>query len=167
MRELISEQQIQQRVDELAKQISADYEGNTLDVVCLINSASLFCADLVRKLTIPTRLHFLGFSSYSNGTRSGEVRITQDINEPLFSRHILVIEGIVVSGRTPRYVLDLIGLRQPESLTMCALGIKPSQLAVDLPLKYVAFELGSEVAVGYGIGSGLEKVLGSLVQGNY
>lgn len=164
---IIPEQQIQQRIDELAKQISVDYEGKTLDVVCLINSASLFCADLVRKLTIPAQMHFLGFSNYPKGTPSGEVRITQDINEPLFSRHVLVVEGIVVSGRTPRYILDLINLRQPESLTMCALGVKPAHLSVDLPLKYVAFELGSEIAVGYGIGSGPQKVLGSLVQGEH
>ena len=166
MRELIPEQQIQQRVGELAKQISTDYEGKTLDVICLINSASLFCADLVRQLTIPTRLHFLGFSSYPTASLSGEVRITQDINEPLFGRHVLVVEGIIVSGRTPRYVLDLIGLRQPESLSMCALGVKPAQLSVDLPLKYIAFELGSEIAMGYGIGSGTQKVLRSLVEGH-
>lgn len=161
---LVPEEKIQQRVDELAKLISADYEGKTLDVICLINSASLFCADLVRKLSIPTRLHFLGFSSYSKGTHSGEVRITQDINEPMFARHVLVVEGIVVSGRTPRYVLDLIDLRQPQSLAMCALGVKPAQLCVDLPLKYVAFDLGSEIAIGYGVGSGPAKVLGSLVE---
>lgn len=164
---VIPQEQIQQRVDELAKQISIDYEGKILDVVCLMNSASLFCADLVRKLTIQTQLHFLGFSNYTKGTPSGEVRITQDINEPLFNRHVLVIEGIVVSGRTPRYILDLINLRQPESLAMCALGVKPAHLSVDLPLNYVAFELGSEIAVGYGIGSGPQKVLSSLVQAEH
>lgn len=166
MKELISQEQIQQRVSELASQISKDYAGLTLDIVCLINSASLFCADLIQQLTIPARLHFLAFSSYPNGNNSGEVRLTLDVNEPLFERHVLVIEAIVVSGRTPRYVLDLLALRQPASLGMCALGVKPAQLSVDLPLKYVAFELGAEVAVGYGIGSGTEKLLPSLVDKN-
>ena len=164
MKVLKTEQQIQERVKQLAKQISADYAGKTLDVVCLINSASIFCADLVRQLTVPTRLHFLGFTSYANGNVSGEVRLTQDINEPLFDRQVLVVEGIVVSGRTPRYILDFINLRQPQSLVMCALGMKPDQLTVDIPLKYVAFELGHEMAIGYGVGSGPEKISTSLIE---
>jgi hypoxanthine phosphoribosyltransferase len=77
---------------------------------------------------------------------------------------VLVVEGIVISGRTPRYVLDILTLRQPASLAMCALGMKPAQLSVELPLKYVAFELGPEIAVGYGVGSGLEKTLPHLVE---
>jgi hypoxanthine phosphoribosyltransferase len=158
-----SETQIQQRVHALAKQISDDYKGKEVDVICLINGASMFCADLVRQLTVPVRTHFLGIRSYSQGNVTGEVRITLDIEEPLHDRHVLMVEGIVVSGRTPRYVLDMLGLRQPASLALCALGIKPAQLSVKLPLKYVAFELGSEIAVGYGVGSGVEKTLAYLV----
>jgi hypoxanthine phosphoribosyltransferase len=161
---IITEEQIIERVNQLASEISIDYAGLTLDIVCLINSASIFTADLARKLSIPARLHFLGFNSYPNGNASGEVRITHDVNEPLFDRHVLVMEGIVVSGRTPRYVLDMLRLRQPASLALCALGIKPSQLAVELPLKYVGFELGQEIATGYGVGSGTEKILTSLVE---
>ncbi|MDP1604389.1 MAG: phosphoribosyltransferase family protein [Legionella sp.] len=161
---LVNQEQIRERVSQLAQQISTDYAGLTLDVICLINSASMFSADLVRELSIPARLHFLGFNSYPNGNASGEVRITHDVNEPLFERHVLVIEGIVVSGRTPRFVLDMLSLRKPASLALCALGVKASQLAVDLPLKYTAFELGAEIATGYGVGSGTEKVLMSLVE---
>lgn len=160
---LYTEEQINQRVIALASQISADYVGKTLDIVCLINSASLFCADLVRHLTVKTQLHFLGFSSYPAANPSGEIRITLDVNEPLYERHVLVVEGIVVSGRTPRYVMDAIGLRQPASLAMCALGVKAAQLSVKLPLKYVGFELGSEIAVGYGIGASDEKTRANLV----
>ncbi|KTD24326.1 Hypoxanthine phosphoribosyltransferase [Legionella lansingensis] len=163
MRVLFTEEQIKERVNCLAEQINADYAGLTLDVICLVNSASMFCADLVRQFTVPSRLHFLSFNSYANGNASGEVRIIQDINEPLYARNVLVVEGIVVSGRTPRYILDMLRLRQPQSLAMCALGVKPAQLSVDLPLKYVAFELGSEIATGYGIGSGIEKVHPHLV----
>lgn len=164
MKTLITEAQIQQRVSDIARQISTDYVGLTLDVVCLVNSATLFCADLVRQLTVPARLHFLSFSSYAEGNVSGEVRLLQDVSEPLYHREVLVVEGIVVSGRTPRYVLDMIALRQPASLKMCALGVKPAQLSVDLPLKYIAFELGEALAVGYGIGSGTEKVFTSLIE---
>ncbi len=149
--------QIQQRVAELAEIISADYRDKTIDVICLVNSASIFCADLVRHLTAPVRLHLMSFVNYSQGGPRGEVRITLDVAEPLHGREVLVVEGIVVSGRTPKYVLDVIGQRQPASVTLCALGRKPSQLVVDLPLKYVAFDLGEEVAVGYGVGSSEQK----------
>lgn len=160
---IATEEQLNQRVCELAAQISADYAGKTLDVVCLVNSASVFCADLIRHLTVKMRLHFLGFSSYATANPSGEVRITLDVNEPLYGRHVLVLEGIVVSGRTPRYVMDTIALRLPASLAMCALGVKAGQLSVSLPLNYVGFELGPDVAVGYGVGASDEKGLSQLV----
>jgi hypoxanthine phosphoribosyltransferase len=160
---LFSEAQIGERVAELAAQISNDYQGKAVDVICLVNSASIFCADLVRKLTLPSRVHFMSFASYPQGNATGEVRITLDIAEPLYGRDVIVVEGIVVSGRTPQYVLDVLKLRQPSSLTLCALGRKSAQSVVDLPLKYVAFELGDEIAVGYGVGSGSEKALPHLV----
>lgn len=163
---LFSAEQISQRVKALALQIDADYFGKELDIICLVNSASFFCADLVRQLTIKTRLHFLGFNSYSNSNSSGEIRLTLDVNEPLYKRHVLIVEGIIVSGRTPRYLLDAIGLRQPESLALCALGVKSQQLAVKLPLNYIGFELGNEIAVGYGIGAAHEKINKNLVEKN-
>jgi hypoxanthine phosphoribosyltransferase len=161
---LITRGNIQQRVQELAKKINNDYSGKTLDIVCFVNSASFFCIDLIRELTIPTRLHYLSFTSYSTGNNVGEVKINLDVNEPLYGRDILVVEGIVVSGRTPKYVLDIFQQRKPASLNMCALGIKPKLLAVSLPLKYVAFELGSEIAVGYGIGNESQKTSPHLVE---
>lgn len=166
MQELVTAEKIEQRVRDLTNQINKDYTGLTLDIVCLVNSASFFCVDLIKNLRIPSRLHHMAFTSYPIGNESGEVRITLDVNEPLFGRHVLVVEGIVVSGRTPRYVLDSINLRQPASLALCALGVKASQLAVTLPLKYVAFELGPEIATGYGIGSGCEKTLANLIHNN-
>jgi len=163
-RTLASAAQIRRRVSDLARQISADYSGRTIDVVCLINGGSVFCADLVRRLTIPARLHWLGFSSYPQGNDTGEIRVTLDVNEPLHGRHVLVVEGIIVSGRTPRFVMDMLNLRQPASLEMCALGTKPAQLSVDLSVKYCAFEFGGEIVVGYGVGSGVEKTNAVLVE---
>lgn len=154
---LVSEEEIRRRIDDLAREISADYAGRSIDVVCLINGGNMFCADLVRRLTIPARLHLLGFSSYSQGNDTGEIRVTLDVNEPLHGRHVLVVEGIIVSGRTPRFVMDMLRLRQPASLELCALGTKRARLSVDLSVKYCAFEFGEEMVVGYGVGSGLEK----------
>jgi hypoxanthine phosphoribosyltransferase len=148
---------IQARVSALAREISADYAGRELHVVCLINGAMTFCADLVRQITVPTYQHALGFSSYSGAPPSGEVRVTLDVAEPLQRQHVLVVEGIVVSGRTPKYVMDLLRLRQPASLAMCALGRKAKAIAVDLEVRYVAFEFGDEIAVGYGVGKGPDR----------
>ena len=132
-------------------------------MICLVNSALFFTVDLVRQLTIPTKLHFFGFTNYQEGNESGEIRLALDVQEPLFDRHILVIEGIVVSGRTPRFIIDLLRNRRPASIALCALGSKPHLLSENLPLNYVAFELGQEIAIGYGVGSGPEKTLPFLI----
>lgn len=154
---IINKEKIISRIKTLANQINSDYAGKTLDLVCLVNSAQFFTSDLVKYLTVPTRLHYLDFNSYLKGNETGEVRLTSDIQEPLFGRDVLVIEAIVVSGRTPKYIMDLLKNRKPNSLNLCALGSKPHLLSEKLPLKYVAFELGKEILVGYGIGSGPDK----------
>ena len=145
------------RISDLARRISSDYAGRQLDVVCLLNGASVFASDLIRRLDLPTRLHQIGFTSYADAPKSGEVRITLDVAEPLQDKYVLVVEGIVVSGRTPRYLLDLLRLRKPASLELCALGKKPRMMAVDLPVKYSLFEFGEEMVAGYGIGKGEER----------
>ena len=156
---IISKEKIISRIKSLADQINSDYAGKTLDLICLINSAQFFTTDLVKHLTIPTRLHYLGFNSYQDGNETGEVRLTSDIQEPLFGRDVLVIEAIVVSGRTPKYIIELLKNRKPNSLNLCALGSKPHLLSEDIPLRYTAFELGKDILTGYGIGSGTEKTL--------
>lgn len=159
---LRSREDIDRRLRELGRQIDADFAGRTLDIVCAINGASVFCADLVRHVTVPVRIHPLCFLSYPTPSPSGEVRVTLDVGEPLHGRHVLLVEGIVVSGRTPKYVADMLRLRQPASIAVCALGVKRNALAVELPIAYAAFELGSEVVVGYGVGEGAEKALSYL-----
>ena len=155
---------IRERVAEIAKRISGDYAGKTLDVVGMLNGASVFCVDLVRQITVPTRLHWLGFTSYPQGNPTGEVRMTLDVTEPLHSRDVLLVEGIVVSGRTPKYLMDLFALRQPASLALCALGKKPHLITVDLPIRYCAFEFADETVVGYGIGGGTDKTRVALIE---
>ena len=91
------------------------------------------------------------------------MQITLDVTEPLQGRHLLLVEGIVVSGRTPAYLVDLFKLRQPASIALCALGVKPN-LAVDLSIEYAAFKLGKEIVMGYGIGNGPERALSHLVE---
>lgn len=160
----VSQIDIDRRVLALAHQINEDYAGRSIDIVCLINSAMVFCADIVRHLTVPTRIHKMGFSSYPKANLSGEVRITLDVADSLQGRDVLVVEGILVSGRTPKYILDILRLRQPASLCLCALGVKRQMLAVDLPLAYTAFEFGKEIVVGYGIGEEAEMALPYLAE---
>jgi hypoxanthine phosphoribosyltransferase len=161
---VISEGAIASRLEALACRIDEDYAGRALDVVCALNGASVFCADLVRRLSVPVTVHPLGFASYDKPRPSGEVRLTLDVDQPLHGRDVLLVEGIIVSGRTPRYVADMLRLRQPASLSVCALGVKRQQLAVDLPMPYVAFDLGPEVLVGFGVGEGPEKALPYLAE---
>jgi hypoxanthine phosphoribosyltransferase len=161
---IVAEEQLAARVRQLGAQISRDYAGRELDVVCLINGASTFNADLVRHIGVPIRQHYLGFSPYSKGNPSGEVRVTLDVAEPLQGRHVLVVEGIVISGRTPAYVMEMLKLRGPASIEMCALGIKPKTLSVNFAIRYAGFELGPEFAVGYGIGHGPERSLPYLME---
>ncbi|MGP1666285.1 MAG: phosphoribosyltransferase [Rhodanobacter sp.] len=154
---LIPAETLRQRLQEVARQINGDYVGREIDLVCLTNAAMILTADLVRLLEVPVRTHALAFTSYSPAPMSGEVRLTLDIGEPLQGRHVLVTEGMVISGRTPLYLMNLMRLRQPASLELCAIGSKPAELAVDLPIKYRLYEFGKEWVAGYGIGHGVEK----------
>lgn len=154
---LIPAVSLRRRLQEVATQINGDYAGREIDLVCLTNAAMIFTADLIRLLEVPVRTHALAFTSYSPAPMSGEVRLTLDIGEPLQGRHVLVTEGMIISGRTPLYLMNLLRLRQPASLELCAIGSKPAELAVDQPIKYRLFEFGKEWVAGYGIGHGAEK----------
>jgi hypoxanthine phosphoribosyltransferase len=163
MKILVDATQLQARVAQLGADITRDYADREIDIVCLINGASMFCADLVRAIRRPMRVHPLAFTSYHGGPKSGEVRVTLDVAEPLMDRHVLMVEGVVVSGRTPFYLLEALRLRRPASLALCALGVKPKARAVDLPVAYSGFEFGAEVAAGYGMGGGPERSLPQIV----
>ena len=154
---------ISDRVAIVADQINRDYFGREIDIVCLTNAAIPFTSDLMRLLVVPARLHTLAFTSYSPATMSGEVRITLDIDESLYGRHVIMVEGMVISGRTPLYLMNLLRLRQPLSLELCAIGSKPAELSVDLVIKYCLFSFENEWVAGYGIGKGLERVLPNLI----
>jgi hypoxanthine phosphoribosyltransferase len=156
-RVLYSAEAIRERVRSIGRSITEDYRDRQLDVVCLVNGASVFCADLIRQIGVPVRLHTLAFSSYAGAPSSGEVRVTLDIEEPLQDRHVLIVEGVIVSGRTPRYVLDILKSRKPASIALCALATKPRLLAVELNINYTGFELTDEMLVGYGVGKGVER----------
>lgn len=160
---LYSFEEIIMRIKEISTKISNDYNGKDLHIVSMLNGASFFVTDMVKHLSIPTALHHFGFSSYKEANQTGEINITRDVAEPLYNKHILLIEGVVVSGRTPKFVRDYFSLRKPASIKICALGVKPKLLIPDLIIDYSCFEFADEVVVGYGIGTGHEKCFPFLI----
>jgi hypoxanthine phosphoribosyltransferase len=149
--ELISRQRIEQRVAELAKQISADFAGRELLVVGILKGSWVFLADLVRQLELPVVIDFMTVSSYGASTRSsGVVKIVLDLKCPLENRDVLVVEDILDSGLTLKYIVDGLRLRKPRSLKIVALMDKPERRKTDIKADYVGFTVPNRFVVGYG-----------------
>lgn len=150
-RVLISEEEIQNKVRELAGKIDADY-GGPIVLVGILKGAYTFMADLGRALKSPVQIDFMGISSYGVSTiSSGEVKITRDLGMPLEGKDVIVVEDIVDSGISLKYLLEILGKRKPRSLKICALLDKPSRRKVAIPIHYKGFEIPDEFIVGYGM----------------
>lgn len=152
-RVIVSEEEIQLRVIELAAQISADYADNgQLVVVGILKGAFIFLSDLTRRLTVPHRVDFMALSSYGQAaTASGAVRIIMDLRVSVEARHVLVVEDIVDTGYTLQYLLNVLRTRDPASLRSCVLLSKPDRRQVDVPVDYLGFEIPDVWVVGYGL----------------
>jgi len=152
-RVIVSEEEIQSRVVELAAQISADYADNgQLVVVGILKGAFIFLSDLTRRLTVPHRVDFMALSSYGQAaTASGAVRIIMDLRVSVEARHVLVVEDIVDTGYTLHYLLNVLRTRNPASLRSCVLLSKPDRRQVDVPVDYRGFEIPDVWVVGYGL----------------
>jgi hypoxanthine phosphoribosyltransferase len=149
---LVSSEQLEQRVSELGAEISRDYEGRSLVLICVLKGAFLFVADLMRELTVPCEVDFMAVSSYGSTTdSSGVVRILKDLESSIEGRDVLVVEDIVDSGLTLHYLLKNLQARNPASLEVCALLTKPERRRIDLPIRYIGFEIPNQFAVGYGL----------------
>lgn len=149
---LLSEEQIQARVRELGQQISRDYQGKKLRVICILKGAVVFLADLIRHLNVDIELDFMAVSSYGLGTLStGVVRIEKDLDEPIEGEHVLVVEDIVDTGLTLRYLTENLKERNPASLKICVLLDKPERRLVKIDADYVGFQVPDRFVVGYGL----------------
>lgn len=150
---LISADEISTRVDELARQISADYaDKGEIILVGVLKGAFIFLADLSRRLTIPRQIEFLAVSSYEHGSiRSGAVRLVLDVRESIEGRHVLIVEDIVDTGHTLRYLIDMLKSRNPASVRTCTLVRKEHSAEVDVKVDYLGFNVGDEWIVGYGL----------------
>jgi hypoxanthine phosphoribosyltransferase len=149
---LVPAEDLKRRVAELGEEISRDYEGRDLVLVGVLKGAVLFIADLMRHLTVPSEIDFMAVSSYGSSTdSSGVVRILKDLDAPIDGRDVLIVEDIIDSGLTLQYLLRNLRARNPRSLEVCALLTKPERRRVDLPTRYVGFEIPNRFAIGYGL----------------
>ena len=149
---LIEPDALQQRVTELGEEISHDYAGRDLLLVGVLKGAVFFMADLMRHLTIPCEIDFMAISSYGDSTdSSGVVRILKDLDINIEGRHVLVVEDIIDSGLTLSYLIRNLEAREPATLEICALLTKPDRREIDVPVRYVGFEIPNRFVIGYGL----------------
>lgn len=150
--QMFTAQQIAHKVKELGEQISRDYAGEEILVVGILKGAFVFCADLVRSITVPAEIDFMAVSSYGKSTESsGVIKILKDLDASVQGRHVLLVEDIVDSGLTLRYLREYLEHQQPASLKVCALLDKPSRRKTEVKVDYRGFEIPDEFIVGYGI----------------
>lgn len=150
---LIGEQALQERIRQIGEQISLDYAGKNLLLVCILRGGVMFLTDLMRSISIPHAIEFMAVSSYGVGGResSGQVRITLDLNTDIADWNVLLVEDIIDSGHTLHSVLDLLALRKPSSLAVCALLDKSERREVEIPLHYCGFQIPNRFVFGYGL----------------
>jgi hypoxanthine phosphoribosyltransferase len=151
-RVLITREEIQKKVAELAEELRKDYREKHPLLISTLKGSFVFLSDLIRKMDIPVEIDFVRLSSYGSGKKtSGEIKLVQEVKTPIRGRHVLVIEDIVDTGLTVRFLLDYLGHQEPASLKLCTLLDKPSRRVVDVPIDYLGFTVPDAFIVGYGI----------------
>ena len=149
---LLSEEQLSQKIAELGEEISKDYQGKEIVAICVLKGATLFMADLARAVKVPMALDFMAVSSYGNGTStSGTVRILKDLDNSIEGKHVLVVEDIIDSGVTLKYLLKNLKSRKPASIKLCTLLNKPERRRVEVDIDYCGFTVPDYFLVGYGL----------------
>ncbi len=149
---LLSEQEVDEKICEIGRQISEDYAGKQVHLVCVLKGGSFFMCELAKRITVPVSLDFMSVSSYGGETKSsGVVKIVKDLDEPLKDKDVIIIEDIVDSGRTLSYLMSMLKDRGPASLRLCTLLDKPDRRVVDIHVDYTGFQIPDEFVVGYGL----------------
>ncbi|MBQ6551616.1 MAG: hypoxanthine phosphoribosyltransferase [Lachnospiraceae bacterium] len=149
---LISEERVDKRIREMAEAISAEFEGETVVLVCILKGSVFFTCELAKRLTIPVTMDFMCVSSYGDETKSsGIVRISKDLDQSVEGKNVIIIEDIIDSGRTLSYLMEMLKTRKPKTLRLCTLLDKPSRRVMDVAVDYTGFEIEDKFVVGYGL----------------
>ena len=149
---LLAEEEVDKRIQEMAKKISEDYKGKELHLICVLKGGVFFMCELAKRIEIPVSMDFMAISSYGSDTKSsGIIKIVKDLDESITGKDVLVVEDIVDSGRTLKYLLDLLEDRKPNSLSLCTLLDKPDRRVVEVDVAYTGFQIPDEFVVGYGL----------------
>ena len=149
---LLSEEEVDKRIQEIGEQISKDYAGEQVHLVCVLRGGVFFLCELAKRITVPVSLDFMSVSSYGSDTKSsGVVKIVKDLDDSIKDKDVLVVEDIVDSGRTLSYLLEMLRDRGPRSLRLCTLLDKPERRVVDVNVDYTGFAIPDEFVVGYGL----------------
>ncbi len=149
---LYDREAVENRIVEMGKQISRDYEGKEVTLICILKGAAFFTCELAKNITVPVNLEFMRCSSYGNETQSsGVVKIIQDLDDPIRDKNVIVVEDIIDTGRTMHYLLEVLSGRKPASLKLCSLLDKPDRRVVDVAVDYVGFVVPDVFIVGYGL----------------
>lgn len=149
---MLSEEEINARIAELGEQISRDYEGKEIFLICILKGASFFACELAKRITVPVNIDFMKVSSYGGGTvSSGQVSIKMDVSESIAGKEVLIVEDIIDSGNTLNLLPKILMERGPKSIRLCALLDKPDRREVDVKMDYVGFRIPDKFVVGYGL----------------
>ena len=153
IRVLLSEEEVNRRISEIAAQISRDYEGKAIHMICILKGGVFFTCELAKRLTVPVSLGFMSVSSYGDDTKSsGVVRIVKDLDESLKDKDVLIVEDIIDSGRTLSYLIEVLRQREPASIRLCTLLDKPERrVKKQVKVDYTCFSIPDEFVVGYGL----------------
>ena len=152
IRVLLSEEEVDRRIQEIGEQISRDYAGKKVHLVCVLKGGSFFMCELAKRISVPVTLDFMSVSSYGMDTKSsGVVKIVKDLDDSIKGKNVIVVEDVVDSGRTLSYLLDMLKDRGPKSLRLCTLLDKPERRVVQVHVDYTGFEIPDEFVVGYGL----------------
>ena len=149
---LIPQEELEARIREMAAQISKDYEGEKLHLVCILRGSIFFTCELAKYITVPVTIDFMSVSSYGDGTESsGRIKIMKDLDDSIKDKNVLVVEDIIDSGRTLSHLLSFLQVREPKSLKLCTLLDKPDRRVTDVMVDYVGKEIPDLFVVGYGL----------------
>jgi len=149
---LLSEEEVDARIKAIGEQISKDYEGKQIHMICVLKGGTFFMCELAKRISVPVSLDFMAVSSYGSDTKSsGVVKIVKDLDEAIQGKDVLVVEDIVDSGRTLSYLMEMLRDRKPASLKLCTLLDKPDRRVIEVPVDYTGFQIPDEFVVGYGL----------------